>query len=1377
MSRHKLLLPLFAAALLASCARLKPIAAIPPPRDYADSPFESAEYFRQQRVPDSRALPIERYLEAQRHARTMRRYSLREARFLDSAAPREPAATFGAWESLGPGNVGGRTRGLVIHPNNSSIMWVGGATGGVWKTSDGGRSWTPTTDFAPVLTVNSLVIDPNDPNTLYAGTGEQTQNWRGAGIFRTTDGGTTWAQIPATATSDFYFVNNIAVSRSASSHIYAATNSGIWATTDGGASWKLSLASTDGGPAPTLTGGATHGCFDVAMAAGQPADVVFAVCHPPGSLQYAIYRNADAAGAGTWTMVHSDPNMWYTVLAAAPSQPGTIYALSVTFDNSSVYAKGLLAVYRSTANGDPGTWVTRTSNRDTTRLNTAILSIDSAYSFFGSFCTARSPNHNGQAGYNLALTVDPLDPNRVWAAGVGIFRSDDGGVNWGYAYTGDHPDQHFLAFDPGFNGAGNQVLYNVNDGGIYKTTQARGKTATCASMTSEVTWTTLNNGYGTTQFYHGVAYPGGAAYFGGTQDNGTVRGTDLRGPNQWGSIFGGDGGVSRMDPVNVNMLFVETPHGGIAKSGDGGLTYQNASNGLNEDPLNYPFIAYYVFDPANSLRMYVGGTRLWRSEDAAGHWGAVSVPVDQPDGVLDNIRSVAVSPADPGLVLFGMSRGRIFSNTTALAANETTVWSSTQPRPGNVSHLEFDPQRPSTVYATYTTFNSAPGDGHIYRSVDEGLTWTRIDGFGSTGLPDVPVETLLVDPDDSSRLYAGSDLGVFASFDGGNTWVRDDSPFANAITPTLSIERTGGTRYLYAFTYGRGVWRVPLGGGNTASCTYSIPAAVAADATGGTVAIKVTTPPRCAWSVTPAGTASSSFASVQAPAYGVGSGKAFLTVPANRGTAARSMTVLVQNQLVAVTQPGAVSLAIGDELSRALVIPSVPLEGLGTNTALTQNAADPKHTCTGSADFKTGWLRHTASADAGLQVSAQGIRSDNSIGNSGIVVAVYSLNGDSPGIELGCATVSKDTAGPIRNAIVRFPVTRGASYAIETGSLTGAASDNAQLFIGVGPAVPAPTFDVSPPEALVNPGQPRRFQAVTSNLPNRAVRWTVSPQVGVIAPDGTYTAPQVTSPSNVTVTAQSLADSSLRAISRLTIQPPPPVSLAAPAVTNAASFQTGPVAPGEVVTIFGSGIGPAGTVTAQVNPQGRLASSLAGTQVLFDNIPAPLVYVTATQASAIVPYEVATQQTTQMVVVRNGQSTQPITLQVSAASPALFTAAASGSGQAAAVNQDGTLNGPQAGAPPGAIVALYATGEGQTNPGGVNGRLAASVVPQPSAPVSVKIGGVDAEVTYAGAAPQAVAGLLQVNVRIPPAVKPGLNSVVLTVGAASSRSDVTLTVR
>ena len=1367
-------------ALLVSCTRVKPSAALPPPPQAADAghgehddnPFEAAEYFREQRVLGDGLLPVDRYTDAMRHAATMRRYSLAEGRFVDGA-PRA-ASTFGAWQSLGPGNVGGRTRGLVIHPQNAKIMWAGGATGGIWKTTDGAQTWFPVSDFAPVLAINCLVMDPGDPNTLYACTGEQTQNWRGAGIYKTTDGGTTWNQLGSTATPDFYFVNNIAISQAAPSHLYAATNTGLWVSLNGGTTWNLSLASPDGGPAATLTGGTTNGCFDVVTQPGQSADTVLAVCHQPGSVTYSVFRNTDAAGAGTWPVVLSDPNMWYVVLAVAPSQPSTIYAIAVTISTTSAYAHGLLAVYRSTNGGTSGSWTTRTSNTDANRLNSAILSVDSAYNFNGSFCTASagSVNFNGKAGYNLAALVDPLDPNRVWAAGLGLFRSDDGGANWGYAFTGNHPDQHALAFDPGYNGASNQILYNANDGGVYMTTQARGVAGTCAAKATTVNWTPLNNSYATTQFYHGVPYPGGGAYFGGTQDNGTVRGADSGGPNQWGSIYGGDGGVSRLDPLDANTVYVEYVHGAFAKSTDGGFTYTNTVSGITESSNNFPFIAWYVFDPNNSLRLYTGGRQLWRSENGQGAWTAASAPTDLVSGNLDNIRAIAVSPADSNLVLSGTHYGKIFRNAATLAATGSTIWSFTTPRAGNVAHIEFDPRQANTIYATYTTFNAAAGDNHVYRSTDGGLTWNGIDGSGANGLPDVPVETILVDPSDSGKLYLGTDIGMFASFDGGNTWVRDDNPFANAIVTTLAIDSGN----LYAFTYGRGVWRVALAGTSVGPCTYLVsPSSIAADSTGGVYAIKVSTQANCGWSARPAAAlqAGSLPATIQPPASGVGNGSVFLTVGPSDSSAARTGTFLVQNQAITVTQSGAVSAVPGNEIGSAFSIPALPYEGYGSTSSHTENAADPKHSCTGSADFQTSWMEFNAPKSGNVQVTLQGIH--NNAGSASIVLTAYPLNGTTLGGELACTTLALDTGSPAHLSTATFPVTGAATYAREVSTLSKPVTD--VWYFGVSMAPAASTFDVSPPEASMQPGQTQRFQAVTSNLGNTAVRWLLSPQFGVIAPDGTYTAPsQLSAPSQVTVTAQSLGNAVLQSSATIAIGTAPPVVLGATAVTNAASFQIGAVAPGEIVTAFGAAIGPAALVTAQLNAQGRVASNLNGTEVLFDDIPAPLVYVTANQVSAIVPYEVAGQQTTRVVVIRNGQATQALTVAVAAVAPALFTSISSGSGQAAAINQDTSLNGPGSGAPVGSIVALYGTGEGQTAPGGINGRVANGVLPAPLAAVSVTIGGLDAPVVYAGAAPQAVAGLLQVNVTVPE-LAPGTYPVVLIVGGVSSRAGVTLTVR
>jgi uncharacterized protein (TIGR03437 family) len=1367
--------------LLSSCSRVQPLAAVPAPPvhdadadRHEDNPFEAAEYFREQRVQGDGLLPIERYQAALAHAATMRRYSLREGRYLD--AEPHAAATFGTWNSLGPVNVGGRTRGLLIHPQNSSILWAGGATGGLWKSTNGGQSWSPIDDFAPVLAINCLVMAPGDPNTIYACTGEQTQNWRGAGIYKTSDGGNSWKQLPATNTSDFYFVNNIAISPIATNHLYAATNTGLWASLDGGNTWNLSLASPDGGPAATRTGGTTNGCFDTLAPAGQSTDTVFAVCHQLGSLTYSVFRNPDAAGTGSWSVVLTDSNMWYTVLAAAPSQPSTVYALAVTYATTGPYYRALLAFYRSTTGGTAGSWVTQTS-QTSGRLNSAILSVDSAYSFGATFCNESAANvdFNGQAGYNLAIAVDPLNPNTVWAAGVGLFRSDDGGANWGYAFTGVHPDQHGLVFDPGFDGVANQTLYNINDGGIYKTTQARGKTGTCSSLTSAVNWNTLDNAYTTTQFYHGVPYPGGSAWFGGTQDNGTLRGTGATAP--WTSIYGGDGGVSRLDPLNTNTLYVEYVLGAFAKSTDGGFTFSGATAGITENSNNFPFIAWYVFDPNNSQRLYTGGAQLWRTENGMGAWTAASAPIDLVDGNVDNIRAIAVSPYNANLVLFGSHYGKILGNTATLAATATTAWSYTMPRSGNVAHIEFDPNQPNTVYATYTTFNAATGDNHVYRSTDGGMTWTGIDGTGSTGLPDIPVETILVDPTDSNKLYLGTDVGVFASFDGGNTWVRDDDPFANVIVMNLVLDGSGAARTLYAFTYGRGVWSVPLppAGSTATTCSYTVsPLQIAADATGGVYPVTVSTGAGCAWSVrsTSALSVASVQASVQAPGSGIGSGQAFLAVAPVSFTGQRTSTFLVQNQTVTVTQPPAVSITAGDEISSASSVPSVPYAGATSNSAFTQNPADPKHSCTGALDYQTGWVRFTAPQTGTVQVTLEGL----GVTGQGVVTA-YPAVGQGIGSELACSVVALSNSSPPQTmSTVTFPVTGGAAYLLEFS--TAAASTADSLYFGISMAKPVPVFAVSPPEAVVAPGGSQQFQPVTANLGNSAVRWQISPQVGVITPAGVYLAPsQITAPTTVTLTALSLGNATLQSSSTVTVQPAAPVTLGSAALTNAASYRTGAVAPGEIVTIFGTALAPAGLVTAQLNAQGRLSSTLNGTQVLFDNIPAPLVYVSANQVSAIVPYEVTGQATTTMVVVNNQQSTPPLTLAVTAVAPALFTSNASGTGQAAAVNQDTTLNGPGSGAPAGSVLSLYGTGEGQTSPGGINGSVASAIYPAPLAAVSVTIGGVNATVQYAGAAPLATAGLLQVNVVVPPTLAPGSYPVVLTIGGQASLAGVTVTVR
>ncbi len=240
----------------------------------------------------------------------------------------------------------------------------------------------------------------------------------------------------------------------------------------------------------------------------------------------------------------------------------------------------------------------------------------------------------------------------------------------------------------------------------------------------------------------------------------------------------------------------------------------------------------------------------------------------------------------------------------------------------------------------------------------------------------------------------------------------------------------------------------------------------------------------------------------------------------------------------------------------------------------------------------------------------------------------------------------------------------------------------------------------------------------------------------------------------------------------------PEPRITAGGVVNAASFAGGSVSPGEIVTLFGSQIGPAALAGLRLTASNRVDTALAGARVLFDGQAAPLIYVSANQASAIVPYSVAGKSTTQVQVEYQGVRSPAVTLPVAASAPGLFTLDSSGRGPGAILNQDFTVNSASNPAAIGSAVILFATGEGQTNPPGEDGRLAAEPLPAPLLPVSVAIGGRPAAVLYAGGAPGLVAGVLQVNVRVPDGVTPGpAVPVVLTVGNNSAQSGVTLAVR
>ncbi len=230
-------------------------------------------------------------------------------------------------------------------------------------------------------------------------------------------------------------------------------------------------------------------------------------------------------------------------------------------------------------------------------------------------------------------------------------------------------------------------------------------------------------------------------------------------------------------------------------------------------------------------------------------------------------------------------------------------------------------------------------------------------------------------------------------------------------------------------------------------------------------------------------------------------------------------------------------------------------------------------------------------------------------------------------------------------------------------------------------------------------------------------------------------------------------------------------------VANAASYVGGSIAPGEALFIAGTSIGPAALAGAALDSKGNVSNLVAGTQFMFNGVAAPIVYVSATQSSVIVPYEVSTASTAQIVAVYNGTQSPPITVPVVAALPGIFSANSSGTGQGAILNQDGTYNSAQNPAARGSIVVLFLTGEGQTSPAGVDGRVTASQI-SPSGQVTVNFGGVPAtSYAFIGEAPGLVAGVLQVNVTVPSGASAGTVPISVNVGSATSQSGLTIALK
>ena len=781
-----------------------------------DQPQEALAFYWSKRSPDGDPMSIAPLEVAAEAVAQMPLFNRAGA----SLAARGAAATFDpslgpsgtldeAWQALGPGNIGGRSRAFLIHRTQNNLMWTAGVAGGIWKSTDTGASWQPKGDLLVNIAVNSLIQDPMQDNVLYAGTGEGFFNIdgvRGQGIFKSTDYGETWSQLASTDNSDFFFVQKLAATRhKKKQRIYAATRTGVFRSTNGGSSWTRVLDAT-----------AVNGCMDLAIqyhqedVLGEAQNYVFASCGT--FVQATVWRALDVDVGQTWQAVLSEVDMGRTSLAIAPSNPAVVYALTAHRVNH-----GLRAVYRSTQHGAAGTWETRVDHTAANKLNRVQLT-NPVFAFLGD-CGFGGPNQDlNQGWYDNQIGVDPKDENIVWTAGIDAMRSDDGGQTWGLAsywwFTPGvdpnyaHADNHAIVFHPKYNGDSNRQMFLASDGGIHRTDDARAPVGTTLAsvcgepVANQVTWTSLNNGYEVTQFYHGTVYPDGSRFFGGTQDNGTLRGS-LTDALDWHSIRGGDGGYVAVNTTDTNILYAENTGKTLQRSLNGGATWAFIHAGVTEAAGNFQFIHPFAMDPTNSNRLWYGGAFAWRSNNQGTNW----TPVSQ--FLAARIASWAISPSDPNRVYLGVQNlgtttsGRIYTTNIATITQVQVVWPSAQPRQGYVSSLAVDPTNPLIAYATYSTFNTASQVGHVFKTVDGDANWTRID----LTLPDMPVHSIVVDPvNPSTTLYIGTDLGVFVTTDGGASWLRENTGFANVIVEHLQINNGR----LFAFTHGRSVFSVAL---------------------------------------------------------------------------------------------------------------------------------------------------------------------------------------------------------------------------------------------------------------------------------------------------------------------------------------------------------------------------------------------------------------------------------------------------------------------------------------------------------------------------------------------------------------------------------------
>ena len=750
----------------------------------SENPGERFEHdFMLTRDPATNTIPLDRLFEASR--------TITEAKRNKSSI----LAASMSWTERGPDDVGGRTRALMFDPNdvNDEKVWAGGVSGGLWYTddiTDSAEPWVSVDDFWSNLAVTAMAYDPTNTQVFYVATGEGFFNADavlGGGVFKSTDGGATWAQLgsttPALPSGNWAGVQDIVVT--AAGTVLAATRegSGVQRSTDGGTSWTSVLNSTHTG--------STSRAADLEIDANGDIYASMGIFSTSG-----IWRSLD--DGQTWTQLNTGANGFPTSgmnrieIATAPSDTNVVYALT-----HSSTTNGIGAIYRTSDYG--ANWVSMPLPAD---CDVATIS--------------PTDFTRGQAWYDLIAAVNPTDENDLIVGGIDLFRTANGdadsggGAGSGATWTQIsiwlnpaslgctnspappvvHADQHAIVYRPG---SSTEVIFG-HDGGVDYTADV-----TAAGLP---TFVNRNNNYNVTQFYAGAINPntGTNLMFGGTQDNGTPQLNSAGIATSFGDATGGDGGFSHLNQA-TNVLAMGANTGtNLHRSLNGGTTWSFigsitgcTSSFINpsdlDDGTNELFVNCGTSSIA-SVTNLVSGTIGVNTLNPVGGFGATPT----------HLRASPFGGTSVATVYVGTNGGTIFRGTD-LQDGGTQAWTTidTTPFAGavSISSIDFGAGE-DTLLVTLSNY----GVSHVWESFDGGATWNDRDG----DLPDVPVRWGMYNPLNRSKVILATEVGVMETDD------ITASPVAWSAAAGFPTVRTDMLKYrasdetILAATHGRGLW-------------------------------------------------------------------------------------------------------------------------------------------------------------------------------------------------------------------------------------------------------------------------------------------------------------------------------------------------------------------------------------------------------------------------------------------------------------------------------------------------------------------------------------------------------------------------------------------